>query len=167
MNVFAPNRRFERIVCVEMFEHMMNWCKLPTKLSCWPDTDGRFLMQIFTHRSGSYLFDNRNRGDGIVLHFFTGGVMPSHHLIRQYAEIFEVEKEWRWSGTHYQRTALDWLARFDARRADIEPMLREVYGSDTALWMRRWRWFFLATSGLFGHADGSEWGVSHYRMKAA
>jgi len=79
MNVFAPNRRFERIVCVEMFEHMMNWCKLLTKLRCWPDTDGRFLMQIFTHRSGSYLFDNRNRGDGIVLHFFTGGVMPSHH----------------------------------------------------------------------------------------
>ena len=92
--------------------------------------------------------------------------MPSHHLIRQYADLFEVEKEWRWSGTHYQRTALDWLANFDAHHDEIEGILRGVYGNDTPLWMRRWRWFFLATSGLFGYADGSEWGVSHYRMKA-
>ena len=92
--------------------------------------------------------------------------MPSHHLIRQYADLFAVEKEWRWSGMHYQRTALDWLANFDAHRDEIEAILRAVYGSETALWMRRWRWFFLATAGLFGYADGSEWGVSHYRMKA-
>jgi cyclopropane-fatty-acyl-phospholipid synthase len=94
-------------------------------------------------------------------------VMPSHHLIRQYSDLFEVEKEWRWSGTHYQRTALDWLGNFDFHRDEIEDMLGEVYGNDTALWMRRWRWFLLATAGLFGYADGSEWGVSHYRMKAA
>jgi cyclopropane-fatty-acyl-phospholipid synthase len=93
--------------------------------------------------------------------------MPSHRLIRQYAELFEVEKEWRWGGEHYQRTALDWLENFDAHRAEIESILRGVYGEDTALWMRRWRWFFLATSGLFGYTGGSEWGVSHYRMKAA
>ena len=77
-----------------------------------------------------------------------------------------VEKEWRWSGVHYQRTAADWLANFDLRREEIEEVLHHVYGSETGLWMRRWRWFFLATSGLFGYADGSEWGVSHYRMKA-
>jgi cyclopropane-fatty-acyl-phospholipid synthase len=86
---------------------------------------------------------------------------------RQYADLFEVEKEWRWSGTHYQRTALDWLANFDSRRDEIEGVLGPVYGSDTALWMRRWRWFFLATAGLFGYADGIEWGVSHFRMKVA
>jgi len=88
-------------------------------------------------------------------------------LIRQYADLFEVEKEWRWSGTHYQRTAQDWLANFDAHREAVEPILREVYGDDAVLWLRRWRWFFLATGSLFGYADGSEWGVSHYRMKAA
>jgi cyclopropane-fatty-acyl-phospholipid synthase len=93
--------------------------------------------------------------------------MPSHHLIRQYADLFEIEKEWRWSGTHYQRTAQDWLENFDIHRDEIERVLRKVYGGETALWMRRWRWFFLATSGLFGYADGSEWGISHYRMKAA
>src|SRR6202047_4607764 len=71
-----------------------------------------------------------------------------------------------WSGGHYQRTALDWLKNFDAHRTEIERVLRRVHGEDTALRMRRWRWFFLATAGLFGYADGSERGVSHCRMKA-
>jgi cyclopropane-fatty-acyl-phospholipid synthase len=167
MNVFAPDRQFDRIVSVEMFEHMMNWRDLMTRVRSWLKPGGRFFMHIFTHRSGAYLFDRADGEDWVAQHFFTGGVMPSHHLIRQYSDLFEVEKEWRWSGTHYQRTALEWLANFDARRDEIEGILRNVYGDDTALWMRRWRWFLLATAGLFGYADGSEWGVSHYRMKAA
>jgi cyclopropane-fatty-acyl-phospholipid synthase len=167
MNVFAPVDRFDRIVSVEMFEHMMNWRELMTRVRAWLNPDGRFFMHIFTHRTGAYLFDRADREDWIAQHFFTGGVMPSHHLIRQYGDLFEVEKEWRWSGTHYSRTAEHWLENFDANRDEIERVLRKVYGNDTALWMRRWRWFFLATSGLFGYAAGSEWGVSHYRMKAA
>jgi cyclopropane-fatty-acyl-phospholipid synthase len=167
MNVFAPERQCDRVVSVEMFEHMMNWRELLTRVKSWLAPDGRFFMHIFTHRSGAYLFDRDDQEDWIAQHFFTGGVMPSHHLIRQYADLFEVEKEWRWSGVHYQRTALDWLGNFDAHRDEIEAILRNVYGHDTNLWMRRWRWFFLATSGLFGYAGGSEWGVSHYRMKQA
>jgi cyclopropane-fatty-acyl-phospholipid synthase len=166
MNVFDPERQFDRIVSVEMFEHMMNWRELMTRVKSWLKPDGRFFMHIFTHRAGAYLFDAGDADDWIAQHFFTGGVMPSHCLIRQYADLFEVEKEWRWSGTHYQRTAMAWLANFDAHRDEIEAVLRNVYGGDTELWMRRWRWFFLATAGLFGYADGSEWGVSHYRMKA-
>jgi cyclopropane-fatty-acyl-phospholipid synthase len=165
INVFEPKRQFDRIVSVEMFEHMMNWRELMTRMKSWLAPEGRFFMHIFTHRSGAYLFDRADGEDWIAQHFLTGRVMPSHHLIRQYADLFEVEKEWRWSGVHYQRTALDWLGNFDSHRDEIEAILRQVYGSDTALWMRRWRWFFLATSGLFGYADGSEWGVSHYRMK--
>lgn len=167
MNVFDPQRQFDRIVSVEMFEHMLNWRELMTRVKSWLAPDGRFFMHIFTHRSGAYLFDRANGDDWIAQHFFTGGVMPSHHLIRQYQDLFEIEKEWRWSGTHYQRTAQDWLHNFDANRDEIETILRDVYRRDTALWMRRWRWFFLATAGLFGYADGSEWGVSHFRMKAA
>ena len=165
MNVFDPGRQFDRIVSVEMFEHMMNWRALMARVRSWLAPDGRFFMHIFSHRSGAYLFDPADREDWIAQHFFTGGVMPSHHLIRQYADLFAVEKEWCWSGTHYQRTAIDWLGNFDGRRGEIETILRQVYGNDTGLWMRRWRWFFLATAGLFGYADGSEWGVSHYRMK--
>ncbi|MBN8979716.1 MAG: class I SAM-dependent methyltransferase [Rhizobiales bacterium] len=167
MNAFDPQATFDRIVSVEMFEHMMNWRELMTRVHSWLNPDGRFFMHIFSHRSGAYLFDRADKEDWIAQHFFTGGVMPSHHLIRQYADLFEVEKEWRWSGVHYQRTALDWLKNFDAHRDEIETVLRPVYGDDTSLWMRRWRWFFLATAGLFGYADGSEWGVSHYRMKKA
>ena len=167
MNVFDPKATFDRIVSVEMFEHMMNWRELMTRVRSWLKADGRFFMHIFTHRSGAYLFDRADKEDWIAQHFFTGGVMPSHHLIRQYTDLFEVEKEWRWSGVHYQRTALDWLKNFDANRDEIEAVFRPVYRGDTALWMRRWRWFFLATAGLFGYADGSEWGVSHYRMKRA
>ncbi len=166
MNEFDPGAQFDRIVSVEMFEHMMNWRELLTRARSWLKPDGRFFMHIFTHRSGTYLFHRADREDWIAQHFFTGGVMPSHHLIRQYDDLFEVEKEWRWSGAHYQRTAMDWLANFDAHAGEIEGVLRQVYGKDTGLWMRRWRWFFLATSGLFGTAGGSEWGVSHYRMKA-
>ena len=167
MNVFEPKEQFDRIVSVEMFEHMMNWRELMSRVRSWLKPDGRFFMHIFTHRSGAYLFDRADGEDWIAQHFFTGGVMPSHHLIRQYADLFAVEKEWRWSGVHYQRTAADWLANFDLRREEIEEVLHHVYGSETGLWMRRWRWFFLATSGLFGYADGTEWGVSQYRMKAS
>jgi cyclopropane-fatty-acyl-phospholipid synthase len=167
MNEFDPGRQFDRIVSVEMFEHMMNWRELMIRARSWLKPGGCFFMHIFAHRSGAYLFDRTDGEDWIAQHFFSGGMMPSHHLIRQYAELFEVEKEWRWSGTHYQRTALDWLANFDAHHDEIEGILRGVYGNDTPLWMRRWRWFFLATSGMFGYAEGSEWGVSHYRMKVA
>lgn len=166
MNVFDPQQGFSRIVSVEMFEHMMNWRELLTRARSWLEPDGRLFLHIFTHRSGTYLFDRADKDDWIAQHFLTSGVMPSHHLIRQYADLFSVEKEWRWSGAHYQRTATDWLDNFDRNRDAIEGILRPVYGDDTALWMRRWRWFFLATAGLFGYADGSEWGVSHYRMKA-
>jgi cyclopropane-fatty-acyl-phospholipid synthase len=166
MNAFDPAGQFDRIVSVEMFEHMMNWRQLLTRLRSWLKPDGRFFIHIFTHRAGTYLFDRTDREDWIAQHFFTGGMMPSHHLIRQYADLFSIEKEWRWSGTQYQRTAMDWLANFDAHASEIEAVLRTVYGNETQLWMRRWRWFFLATAGLFGYANGDEWGVSHYRMKA-
>ncbi len=172
MNVFTPcrsldRRYFDRIVSVEMFEHMMNWRELLSRGRTWLNDDGRLFLHIFAHRAGAYLFDRANKEDWIAQHFFTGGVMPSHQLIRQYGDLFEVEREWRWSGTHYARTAQDWLANFDAQREAIAEILRPVYGADTALWMRRWRWFFLATAGLFGHAGGDEWGVSHYLLKAS
>lgn len=167
MNVFAPEGQFDRIVSVEMFEQMTNWRKLMTRVRSWLEPEGRFFLHAVTHRSGSQLFDPLDGDDWIAQHLFTGGLIPSHHLVRQFGDIFAIEKEWCWSGTHYQRTATDWLANFDAHRGVIDASLRRVHGEETALWLRRWRWLLLATSGLFGYADGTEWGVSHYRMKAA
>ena len=168
MNDFAPEGQFDRIVSVEMFEHMANWRALLTRVRSWLKADGRLFIHVFTHRTGSYRFDAADKTDWIAQHFFTGGLMPGHGLIRQFPDLFTVEDEWRWSGEHYRRTAEDWLALFDTRLAEIDPILTQVYGAENlALWRRRWRLFFLATSGLFGHAGGDSWGVSHYRLKPA
>jgi cyclopropane-fatty-acyl-phospholipid synthase len=91
--------------------------------------------------------------------------MPGHGLLMRFPEFLTAEHDWRWSGAHYQRTALDWLDNFDANRAAIDAILAEVDGADANLWRRRWRLFFLATAGLFGHTNGEEWGVSHYRLR--
>jgi cyclopropane-fatty-acyl-phospholipid synthase len=166
MNLFAPATRFDRIVSVQMFEHVMNWRALLTQVRAWLAPEGRFFMHVFAHRTGAYLLDRSDRTDWIAQHFFNCRVIPSHGLIRQYGDLLAVEKEWRWSGTHCQRTALDWLANFDAHRERIEAILLPIYGGETHLWMRRWRWFFLAAAGLSGFDSGNEWGVSHYRMAA-
>jgi cyclopropane-fatty-acyl-phospholipid synthase len=167
MNQFAPARTFDRVVSVEMFEHMANWQALLGRVRSWLRPGGKLFLHVFTHRSAPYRFDVGERADWIAQHFFTGGIMPSHGLIRQFPDCFAVEQEWRWSGTHYQRTALDWLANFDAKRGRVDAVLGQVYGARAALWQRRWRLFFLATAGLFGHDDGRTWGVSHYRLRPA
>ncbi len=167
MNDFATDARFDRVVSVEMFEHMSNRRALLTRVAGWMQPDGRLFLHVFTHRSRPYRFEVADEADWIAQHFFTGGVMPSHGLIRQFPDLFEVEADWRWSGEHYRRTALDWLSNYDRNAAAIEPVLRDVYGPDWRLWKRRWRLFFLATAGLFGDQGGEVWGVSHYRLKAA
>ena len=164
MNTFDIGEAFDRIVSVEMFEHMSNWRALFERARGWLASDGRLFMHIFTHRAQPYRFDHTDREDWIGQYFFTGGIMPSHGLPGQFPDLFTIEKEWRWNGRHYERTALDWLANFDAHQAEIDVIMRDVYGDDAAIWKRRWRLFFLATAGLFGHAGGEEWGVSHYRL---
>lgn len=165
MNDFAPSGTFDRVVSVEMFEHMANWRALLARILSWLEPEGRVFVHVFAHRTRPYRFDHHDPTDWIAQHFFTGGIMPSHGLMRQFPDCFTVEQEWRWNGRHYERTALDWLANFDARRAQIDRILAETYGAEATVWARRWRLFFLATAGLFGHAGGEEWGVSHYRLQ--
>jgi len=166
MNDFvAKAGAYDRIVSVEMFEHMANWRALLTRARTWLKPDGRMFLHVFTHRTTPYRFDLDDEADWIGQHFFSGGVMPSHDLIGQFPDLFAVEADWRWSGGHYRRTAEDWLRNYDRNARTIRQVLRQVYGDDAVLWRRRWRLFFLATSGLFGHRGGAEWGVSHYRLK--
>ncbi|MEQ8825415.1 MAG: cyclopropane-fatty-acyl-phospholipid synthase family protein [Filomicrobium sp.] len=165
MNDFASEGQFDRVISIEMFEHMSNWHDLIGKVTGWLKPDGRFFMHVFSHKSRPYRFDHADKSDWIAQHFFTGGIMPSHDLIRQFGDFVEVEKEWRWSGQHYQRTAADWLANYDRNDIEIDRILNDVYGADAKLWKRRWRLFFLATMGLFGHNGGNEWGISHYLLK--
>jgi cyclopropane-fatty-acyl-phospholipid synthase len=167
MNNFTIRKTFDRVVSVEMFEHMANWQALLARVRTWLKPEGRLFLHIFTHRHRPARYDWRDPEDWMGQHFFTGGIMPTVGLIRQFPDLFTVEEEWRWSGNHYQRTALQWLALFDANRAAIDPILRTVYGADAAVWRRRWRMFFLATAESFGFRGGDSWGVNHYRLKPA
>ena len=165
MNTFATGRTFDRVVSVEMFEHMANWRALLSNARSWLKPDGRLFVHVFAHRSTPYRFDHTNPADWIARYFFTGGLMPSRLLMYEFADVLEVESDWWWSGHHYEQTANHWLTRFDDQSDDVRRALQLVYGAETELWMRRWRLFFLATAGLFGHRGGNEWGVAHYLLK--
>ena len=169
MNDFKPegDGGFDRIVSVEMFEHMSNWRALLTRAHGWLKPDGRMFIHIFTHRDAPYRFDHTDSGDFIAQHFFTGGVMPSRGLMRQFPDLFRVEREWTWNGVNYQRTADHWLANMDANADRVMELMRETYGADATLWRRRWRRFYLATAGLFGNDGGNTWAVTHYLLKPA
>ena len=146
---------------------MSNWRALLARVKTWLKPDGRLFIHVFTHKTTPYRFDLDDDADWIGKYFFSGGVMPSHGLMAQFPDLFAVEQDWRWSGKHYEKTALDWLDLYDRNIGKIRPVLEATYGQDATLWHRRWRLFFLATAGLFGHRGGTEWGVSHYRLKPA
>jgi cyclopropane-fatty-acyl-phospholipid synthase len=167
MNDFVPDRPADRIVSVEMFEHMANWRALLERVRSWLTPDGKLFLHVFTHATTPYRFDHTDKTDWIAQYFFTGGLMPSQGLIRCFPDLFTVEGEWRWSGDHYMRTARDWLANFDRNEGEIRRILRAVYGAEAGIWFRRWRLFYLATGGLFGHAGGQAWGVGHYLLRPA
>jgi cyclopropane-fatty-acyl-phospholipid synthase len=167
MNVFQPEGQFDRVVSVEMFEHMSNWRTLLERVRTWVKPEGRVFIHIFTHRSTPYRFDHHDDADWIGKYFFTGGIMPSHGLISHFPDLFEVEADWVWNGRHYELTALDWLANFDRNGVEVMRVLKGAYGAEANVWYKRWRLFFLATAGLFGHNRGEEWAVSHYRLKPA
>jgi cyclopropane-fatty-acyl-phospholipid synthase len=164
MNVFEANVRYDRIVSVEMFEHMANWRALLARTRNWLTRDGLLFIHVFTHANAPYRFDHRDPTDWVARHFFTGGIMPSRTLLSRFDDLYAVSETWNWSGTHYARTAQDWLANYDANSDRIERLFDHVYGKDAKLWLRRWRLFYLATAGLFGYGGGETWGVTHYRL---
>lgn len=165
INAFAPAGQFDRVVSVEMFEHMSNWRELLRRTSSWLTPQGTLFVHIFAHAHAPYRFDAGNPADWIARYFFTGGIMPSRGLMRQFEDLVTIEEEWWWNGNHYRRTAEQWLDNFDRNAPLIDGLLRNVYGKDAELWRRRWRLFLHATSGLFGHSGGTEWGVAHYRLR--
>ena len=168
MNQFEAPGTFDRVVSVEMFEHMRNWRALLSKVSRWLAGDGRVFIHIFTHRRYAYPYEVRDASDWMAAYFFTGGIMPSDRLLYEFPDLFTVEDHWRVNGTHYARTANAWLANMDRHRAEIWPILESTYGRDQAKrWWVRWRVFFMACAELWGYRQGEDWMVSHYRMRKA
>ena len=166
MNEFENEQRFDRIVSVEMFEHLRNWSEMFRRICGWLKPGGHFFMHVFVHRFTPYAFVERGADDWMSRYFFSGGMMPSDDLALRFQDHLSVARVWRWDGTHYQRTANAWLANMDANRAAILPILAQTYGDDqTNLWWNRWRIFFMSCAELFGYDHGQEWWVSHYLFK--
>ena len=163
MNDFSIDKRFHRVVSVEMFEHMRNYRELFRRVHDWLHPGGRFFMHIFCHRTTAYEFVDEGADDWMSRHFFSGGIMPSEDLPLRFQDDLKIRNTWRWSGRHYEKTANAWLKNMDLRREKVWKILSETYGEESTMqWWMRWRVFFMACAELFGYEDGQQWWVTHY-----
>ena len=165
---FDTAERFDRVVSVEMFEHVRNHRELFRRIGRWLVPGGKLFVHVFAHRIYAYPFEDEGPATWMARYFFTGGLMPSLDLLPEAARgILELEESWTVDGTHYQKTLEAWLAEQDAARAELLPLFAATYGEkDARLWFQRWRIFFMACAELFGFREGSEWLVAHYRWRA-
>jgi cyclopropane-fatty-acyl-phospholipid synthase len=163
MNRFRPSARFDRVVSVEMFEHMRNWRELFSRVASWLKPQGKFFMHIFTQSRYSYPFEVKGERDWMAKYFFSGGMMPSDRLPLYFQEKLSIRKHWRVNGRHYQRTAEAWLKNMDSHRVEIMSIFKNCYGEgQERRWWVYWRVFFMSCAELWGYANGDEWFVSHY-----
>ena len=163
MNDFSTDEKFDRVVSIEMFEHMRNYDELLKRIKGWLKQNGKLFVHIFSHKEIAYPFEDEGEGDWMAREFFSGGQMPSHKLLTCFSSRMKIEKDWRVEGTHYEKTSLAWLNKMDENKAEVLKLFEKTYGKNEAsIWFQRWRIFFMSCEVLFGFNQGSEWGVSHY-----
>jgi cyclopropane-fatty-acyl-phospholipid synthase len=163
MNSFEAPATYDRIISVEMFEHMRNWQTLYAKVARWLKPTGKFFKHIFVHRNTPYLFKVQSDEDWMSQFFFSGGMMPSDDLPLHFQGDLALKQRWRWNGTHYEKTANAWLQNMDVNKDAITPILANAYGTENVeMWRNRWRMFYMACAELFGYNNGQEWWVTHY-----
>lgn len=166
MNDFSTEHKFDRVVSVEMFEHMRNWCELLRRINGWLKDDGRLFIHIFVHRELAYLFNEGGKANWMAEHFFKEGMMPSEWLLPLLNDDMLLERHWCVNGKHYARTLLAWLDAIDERRDEAVAILARHHGEEEAVrQFGRWRIFFMACEELFGFKEGEEWYVAHYLLK--
>jgi len=161
VSVFAPEQRFDRVVSVEMVEHVRSWPRLLGRIASWLEPEGRAFVHHFCHREFAYPYEIEGEGDWMARHFFTGGMMPSVDLLSRFDRDLEVVERWDVPGTHYARTSEDWLRNLDHAWAHLVSVLRAEHGEETHRALGRWRLFFMGCAELFAHHGGAEWGVTH------
>jgi cyclopropane-fatty-acyl-phospholipid synthase len=164
MNTFGIDEgRFDRVVSIEMFEHMKNYQALMASVARWLKPGGLLFVHIFTHQSLAYHFVSRGASDWMARYFFTGGQMPSHGLLTHFQDDLSLVSDWKVNGTHYQKTAEAWLSNMDRHEREVMDIFRATYGEAQALkWWSYWRVFFMSCAELWGYRGGEEWIVSHY-----
>lgn len=163
INDFEFDGTADRVVSVEMFEHVRNHRQLFQRIGRWLHPEGKMFVHVFCHRELTYKFQDDGKSDWMSRYFFSGGIMPGRDLFSNYQDDLTLEQQWDWNGQHYQMTCEAWLANMDANRAQIMQVLKSTYGEAEAVrWFNRWRMFYLACSELFGYRGGQEWFVGHY-----
>jgi len=163
MNDFTTDEKFDRVVSIEMFEHMRNYDELLKRIDGWLNQNGKLFVHIFSHKKIAYPFEDKGDGDWMAREFFSGGQMPSHRLLMSFPGRMKAEASWRVDGTHYAKTSRAWLEKMDKNKKAVVKVFSNTYGEKTAnIWFQRWRIFFMSCEVLFGFNEGSEWGVSHY-----
>jgi cyclopropane-fatty-acyl-phospholipid synthase len=163
---FSADLQFDRVVSVEMFEHMRNYETLMQRISGWLKPAGTLFVHIFAHKTYAYPFEVRDESDWMAKYFFTGGIMPSDDLLLYFQKDLTLQNHWQVDGRHYHRTSEHWLQNMDRHRRAIEPILAQTYGADQVRrWWVYWRVFFMSCAELWGYAGGQEWLVSHYLFR--
>ena len=160
------DEQFDRVVSVEMFEHMRNWQQLLANVAGWLAADGKLFLHTFCHRELFYPFAVEGRSDWMAQHFFSGGVMPSYDLVTRLASPFAVEQQWQVGGMHYAKTCQAWLENLDAEsEAIVGSFAADLSSAGARRQLARWRMFVMACEELFAYEQGSEWFVSHTRLR--
>lgn len=155
---------FDRVVSVEMFEHVRNYHTLFARIASWLTDDGMLWCHVFCHRFLHYPFEIHGDDDWMSAYFFTGGLMPAFSTFSHFQDHLKLEETWQWSGRHYQQTANAWLSNMDRQYTALRPVFAATYGDQASIWWQRWRLFFMACAELFGYDDGSQWIIAHYRF---
>lgn len=166
INEFDLKEKFDRILSIEMFEHMRNYKKLFQKVADFLTDDGLLFVHVFSHKKFAYPYEADNPNNWMARYFFTGGMMPSEELFGYFQDDLHLLKRWRVNGQHYQKTCEAWLGKMDLNENKILPIFATTYGDSQALkWWVYWRIFFMACAELFGYEDGAQWAVTHYLFK--
>ena len=162
MNDLELEQQFDRVVSVEMFEHMRNYQRLFDKIGDWLKPQGKLFVHIFCHREVVYPFETEGEDNWMGRYFFTSGLMPSADTLLYFQSQLSIQQHWLVNGSHYQKTAEAWLENTDKNEANVLRLFRDVYGDQAETWLQRWRLFFMACAELFGYENGNQWLVGHY-----